>query len=140
MAGRIEDLWKWELERRLAVRRWHHEDAHVASEEAWAEASRAPVREARRVQLARAREAEVMKSIEVGPALERERLERIEREEEEKWWSCASRWEDEDQVRTLRREKIEEERAVEIERWIEENAWELFALNAPQEAVRLVLQ
>jgi hypothetical protein len=137
---RIEDLWRWELERRLAVRRWHYEDADAASEAAWAEASRAPVLEARRVQLVqREREAELMRSGEVGPDLIRERLERIEREDAE-WRSCTSRWEGEDQARTLRREQIEGQRAVEIERWIEEDSLELFALDAPPAAARRVLQ
>ena len=136
----VEGYWKWELERRLAVKRWHYEDADAAAEDAWTEAERAPVLEARRLQLARReKEAALMKSGSAGPGLVRERVERIEREDAE-WQAFTTRWDGEDQVRTLRREQIEGRRCAEIERWLEENSWELLNLEMDLPPQRQLLQ
>jgi hypothetical protein len=136
----VEGYWKWELERRLAVKRWYYEDADAAAEDAWIQSERAPVLEARRLQLARReREAALMKSGSVGPELVRERVERIEREDAE-WQAFTVGWEGEDQVRTLRREQIEGRRCAEIERWLDENSWELVNLEMDRPHQRRLLQ
>jgi hypothetical protein len=136
----VEGYWKWELERRLAVKRWYYEDADAAAEGAWIEAERAPVLEARRLELARReQESSRMKSGAVGPELVRDRVARIEREDAE-WQAFTTRWEGEDQVRTLRREQIEGRRCAEIERWLEENSWELISLELDLPPQRRLLQ
>jgi hypothetical protein len=136
----VEGYWEWELERRLAVSRWDREDAEAAAEVARVDAERAPMMDLRRQQLARrTREAALMRSGAIGPELVQERGARIEREDAE-WQASTARWDGEDQIRLLRREQSEGRRCAEIERWLEENSWELINLNVDLPAERRLLQ
>ncbi len=135
-----EGYWKWELERRLAVARWQREDDDMAAADARIEAERAPVMEMRKRQLARReQEAAQMRGGLLSPDAVAERLQRIAAEDQE-WQGYTANWEGVDQLRLLRREQNEGRRSAEIERWLDENAWELVNLNMDLPVQRRLLQ
>lgn len=136
----MEGFWKWELERRLAVRRWDREDAEMAEAEASAAGARAPLLEVRRAQLAR-REQEGAGGLPGGATSERPgtRADRIACEDAE-WLALTARWQGEDRLRALRREQREAQRRAEIERWLDENSWEIVNLPDDVPASQRLLQ
>jgi hypothetical protein len=135
-----EGFWKWELERRLAVARWEREDAEFADEDQRIQAARGPILARRQQQLGiREHEESMMQFGGLRLDQAEARVRRIVVEDTE-WLAATGAWEAEDKKRLLTREGREARRCAEIERWLDENAWELVNLDVAIPASRRLMQ
>lgn len=126
-----DGFWKWELERRLAVRRWAAEDEAFAREDHARARAREPVMNARRRALAlRELEASMMTFGTLEPDQLAGRPTRIAAEDAS-WQAATATWSDEDQRRLDRRGASEARRCAEVARWLDEDAWGLVLLDLP---------
>jgi hypothetical protein len=136
----VGGFWLWELERRLALARWDREDAEFGAEGRRIEAERGPILAKRQQQIGiREHEDSMMIFGGLRPDQVETRVRRIVAEDAE-WVAATAMWEAEDRRRLLSREASEARRCAEIDRWLEENAWELVNLTMDVPACRRLLQ